>query len=96
LFAATFGLITFAKIFTMVRFFKIIATLEGISLLVLLFFAYVHRVEHLVRIIGMAHGVLKFKQGWSWGKYAIVFLASFIPFGTFYIEWKYFRSSQNN
>jgi integral membrane protein len=107
LFAATFGLITFAKIFTMVRFFKIIATLEGISLLVLLFFAYVHRVEHLVRIIGMAHGVLfiiysalatvlKFKQGWSWGKYAIIFLASFVPLGTFYIEWKYFRSSQNN
>jgi len=91
----------------MVRFFKIIATLEGISLLVLLFFAYVHRVDLAVRYIGMAHGVLfiiysvlavllKFKQGWSWGKLIIIFLASFVPFGTFYIEWKYFRGGKQS
>lgn len=87
----------------MIRFFKIIATLEGISLLVLLFFAYVHRVESAVRVIGMAHGalfivysalavILKFRHNWSWGKFAVIFLASFVPFGTFYIEYKYFRN----
>ena len=91
----------------MIRFFKIIATLEGISLLVLLFFAYVYRVDHLVRIIGMCHGVLfiiystlavilAFKQKWSFGKFIIVFLASFVPLGTFYIEYKYFRATQQN
>ena len=86
----------------MVRFFKIVATLEGISLLVLLFVAYIHRIDEAVRIVGMAHGVLfiiytalavllKFRQNWDWLKFIIVFLASFVPFGTFYIEWKYFR-----
>jgi len=87
----------------MIRFFKIIATLEGISLLILLFFAYIYRVDLAVRYIGMAHGVLfiiysvlalilKFKLRWNWMKFIIVFLASFVPFGTFYIEYKYFSS----
>jgi len=91
----------------MIRFFKIVAALEGISLLVLLYFAYVDRVEHLVRIIGMCHGVLfiiysvlalllKFKLNWSWGKFIVAFLASFIPFGTFYIDYAYFRKPQNS
>ncbi|QEE50598.1 DUF3817 domain-containing protein [Flavobacterium alkalisoli] len=90
----------------MVKFFKIIATLEGISLLVLLFFAYVYRVDQLVRIIGMAHGMLFItyivlaimlfsEEKWPVKKLLIVCVASVIPFGTFYIENKYFKQSSN-
>lgn len=89
----------------MTRLFKIIATLEGISLLALLFVAYVYRIDEAVRIIGMAHGLLfivyiiiasmlKAELKWPLGKYLIICLASVIPFGTFYIEYKYFRNSE--
>lgn len=88
-------------------FFKFIALAEGISLLALLFFAYVYRIEKLVRLIGMAHGFLfiayvflainlKFEQNWSLKKLGIICLASFLPFGTFYIEKKYLRDDYNN
>lgn len=88
----------------MTRFFKIIATLEGISLLVLLFVAYIYRIDEAVRIVGMAHGVLfigyiilagmlKMEQDWPWKKFFIVCIASVIPFGTFYIERKYFSNT---
>ena len=55
-----------------------------------------------VKIVGMAHGVLfvlysinllivhlQFK--WNIGKTAAAFIASFIPFGTFYADKKWFR-----
>lgn len=92
----------------MIRFFKIIATLEGISLLVLLFIAmplkYAFNMPEMVRIVGMTHGILfigyvviatmlKFEENWTWKKYLEVFFASVIPFGTFYIEKKYFKTA---
>ena len=80
----------------MIKFFKIIASLEGISLLALLFFAmpmkYAFDQPVYVKYIGMAHGIavlLKFEQKWEAKKFAIICLASVIPFGTFYIEKKY-------
>ena len=88
----------------MLRFFKIIALLEGTSLLLLLFFAmpmkYIVDEPIFVRIIGMAHGLLfvayiimaimlKFEENWSWKKFGIIAVASIIPFGTFYIDKKY-------
>ncbi len=91
----------------MVRIFKITALLEGLSLLILLFFAmpmkYIWDMPIFVKTIGMAHGVLfvayillaimlKFEQNLSWKKFAIICLASIIPFGTFYIEKKYFSA----
>jgi len=91
----------------MTRLFKIVALLEGTSLLLLLFFAmpmkYMLDQPIFVKVIGMAHGVLfigyiilavilKFEQAWSWKKFAIICLASIVPFGTFYIERKYFRA----
>ncbi len=91
----------------MVKFFKFIALLEGTSLLLLLFFAmpmkYIFEQPEYVKVIGMAHGVLfiiyiilavmlKFEDNWSWKKLGIVSLASIVPFGTFYIERKYFQS----
>ena len=94
----------------MLNFFKKIAFWEGISLLVLLFiampFKYILDMPFLVKYVGMAHGFLfiiyillalfltnKFK--WPFSKLAIVFLASIIPFGPFYIEKKYLINSTN-
>lgn len=91
----------------MLRTFKIIAPLEGLSLLALLFIAmplkYVFDMPQMVRIVGMAHGILfigyivlavmlKIEDNWSWKKFGIVCLASIVPFGTFYIERKYFST----
>ena len=88
--------------------FKILALVEGISALLLFFFAmpmkYAFDMPIFVRYIGMAHGLLftayilmatmlKFEDDWNWKKYAIICLASIPPFGTFYIEKKYLRNA---
>lgn len=93
----------------MIRLFKIIATLEGISAILLFFIAmplkYIYDMPEYVRITGMAHGLLftvyiimatmlKFELKWPFKKYLIICLASIPPFGTFYIEWKYFRGEE--
>jgi len=92
----------------MLRFFKIIALLEGTSLLLLLFFAmpmkYIFAEPIFVRVIGMAHGLLfiayiimaimlKYEENWSGKKFGAIVVASIIPFGTFYIEKKYLREA---
>ena len=92
----------------MIRIFKIIALLEGISLLLLLFIAmpmkYIYEQPIFVKTIGMAHGLLfiayillaimlKIEEKWDLKKFAVVCLASVLPFGTFYIENKYFRNA---
>lgn len=85
---------------------RLVALLEGISFLVLLGIAmplkYYFDKPDAVKIVGMAHGVLfvlytvnllivhlKFK--WSFGRTLGAFIASFIPFGTFYADKKWFR-----
>ncbi|RZJ67365.1 MAG: DUF3817 domain-containing protein [Flavobacterium sp.] len=93
----------------MLKFFKIIALLEGISLLALFFFAmpmkYAFGEPAYVKHIGMAHGVLfiayiilaimlKMEENWSAKKLTVVCLASVLPFGTFYIDWKYLRGAK--
>ncbi|MFP9099207.1 DUF3817 domain-containing protein [Flavobacterium sp. RHBU_24] len=95
----------------MTRLFRIIATLEGLSLLFLLFVAmpmkYIYKNEAYMHNAGMAHGVLfiayiiiayllKEERNWSFKKYLIVAVASVIPFGTFYIEWKFLKAPENN
>ena len=92
----------------MVRLFKIVATLEGISLLALLFIAmplkYIWHNPDPVRIVGMAHGVLfiayivlaiilQIEAGGPWKKFLIICAASVIPFGTFWVEKKYFKTT---
>lgn len=94
----------------MTRLFKIIATLEGISALVLFFVAmplkYIWHMPEYVRVAGMAHGLLftiyiiiatmlKSELKWSFKKYLIICLCSIPPFGTFYMEWKYLRNIEN-
>jgi integral membrane protein len=85
--------------------FRKIAFVEGISFLVLIFIAmplkYLAHNDKAVKIVGMLHGVLfvafvilagivllKYKKSIFWFIKALV--ASFIPFGTFYMdkEWK--------
>jgi len=88
----------------MIKLFRGISLLEGLSLLALLFIAmplkYVWGNPEYVRIIGMAHGLLfvayilfaimtKFELNWKAKTLLIVFVASVIPFGTFYVDKKY-------
>ena len=80
---------------------RIIAWLEGISFLVLLFIAmpmkYFADEPWLNKQVGMAHGVLfvlyvilvievKIALNWSLKKTAIALGASILPFGTFFIN----------
>lgn len=91
----------------MLKFFKNLAFVEGISAILLFFFAmpmkYIFNNPFYVKHIGMAHGILfiayitiatilKFNQKWELRKYSLICLASIPPFGTFYIEKKYFRN----
>lgn len=94
----------------MIKFFKIIAWFEGVSLLVLFFNMLVIKPTNfdiykiLLFPIGMAHGVLfilyialatllKIELKWDFKKYFIICIASFLPFGTFYVEKKYLKSA---
>ena len=92
----------------MMKTFKYIALLEGISLLLLLFFAmpmkYIYEIPVYVKVIGMAHGLLfiayialavmlKIEEQWPIKKLVMVCIASIIPFGTFYIEKKYLKNA---
>lgn len=86
---------------------RLLALLEGISFLVLLGIAmplkYYLDKPDAVKIVGMAHGVMfvlytinllivHIKLKWSLGVTFGAFIASFIPFGTFYADKKWFRS----
>lgn len=90
----------------MVSIFRLIALLEGISYILLLFIAvpikYLGDDPQYVKLLGMPHGLLfvayivlaiwlrpDFK--WNTKTFGIVLLASIIPFGTFYVEKKYFK-----
>ena len=83
--------------------FRLIAFLEGISFLVLLFIAmpikYVLGEPLVVKFVGMAHGglfllflyflfVAAKEYKWTISFIAMAFIASLIPFGTFYLEKK--------
>ncbi len=90
----------------MLKLFKLIALLEGTSLLLLLGFAmpmkYFFQEPIFVKTIGMAHGLLfiaylilavmqKIAFNWSLKTLAIVSIASVLPFGTFYVDKKYLK-----
>lgn len=84
-----------------VTLFRIINTLEGYSYLLLLLIAmplkYILGCPIAVKIAGMLHGVLFIafmfllisasqKKHWSIKENTIFFIASLIPFGTFYTK----------
>ena len=91
----------------MLKIFKYVALAEGLSLLLLLFFAmplkYIFEMPVFVQVIGMAHGILfllylmfavllKNEQRWDAKTFIIICAASVVPFGTFYVEKKYLKS----
>jgi len=87
--------------------FRLISFLEGISYLLLLFIAvpikYLQEDATYVKMLGMPHGILfmgyiilailiQKQMKWNLKTMGIVVLASIIPFGTFYVDKKYFQS----
>lgn len=84
---------------------RIVAFLEGISYLVLLGIAmplkYMANKPEAVQTVGMAHGVLfvaycllllavAVGRKWSFKTVALAFIASLVPFGTFWADAKLF------
>ena len=91
----------------MLKTFRIVSILEGISYLLLLFIAtpikYTLGNEIYVKMLGMPHGLLflgyivlaimlKYELNWNSKTFIAVLAASIIPFGTFYIDKKYLRA----
>mgnify|MGYP001197426191 CR=1 FL=1 len=85
--------------------FRLIAILEGASYILLLIatlIKYILHNEQYVKALGMPHGVLfilyvllaillsKYMK-WNNTNLIIIILASVIPFGTFYIDYKYLK-----
>ena len=90
---------------TLLKAFRYIAVLEGISFLLLgitMPMKYFYEMPEPNFYIGMAHGLLflfycalglscAIQYQWKIGFSVMVFLASLIPFGTFYLEAKYLK-----
>jgi integral membrane protein len=85
---------------------RIIGFAEGISYLVLLGIAmplkYIYQMPQMVRVTGMIHGLLfvlyvlfvvivAVQFRWSIWKTTLAFIASLVPFGTFWADVKLFR-----
>ena len=92
----------------MIKILRIISYLEGISYVLLLFIAvpikYYADDPSLVKLLGMPHGLLfvafvivslmnSKKYDWSFIKTVFVLISSIIPFGTFYVDYKYFKNN---
>ncbi len=90
----------------MLKTFKIVSLLEGISYLLLLFVGvplkYIGDNDALVKLLGMPHGILfityvilalaiRSLLDWDNKTTFIVLIASVLPFGTFYINKKYLQ-----
>jgi integral membrane protein len=85
--------------------FRWLAIAEGISYIsfgITMPLKRIYEIPEPNFIVGSIHGVLfiayclfllylKINQKWSWGKGIIFFIASLIPFGTFWAERKYLR-----
>ena len=90
----------------MLKIFKIVALLEGVSYILLLFVGmpmkYWADNPIMVKTMGMPHGLLfvayifmaillKDSMKWDAKTMFIVLIASVLPFGTFYIHQKYLK-----
>jgi integral membrane protein len=86
--------------------FRLIAFVEGVSFLVIIFITmplkYFADIGGPNKISGMLHGVLFIlyillifptgkKLNWNFKTMFIVALASLVPFGTFFIDYKYLK-----
>ena len=90
----------------MKTFFRIVAFLEGVSYILLmsvgLYFKYQLGNPSYVKLLGMPHGLLfisyiilafliKSGEQWKNKDFGIIILASILPFGTFYVDFKYLK-----
>ena len=90
----------------MLKSFRIIAFLEGVSYLLLMAAAIYKRIpsgnDEFVKLLGMPHGLLfvayialaiflKSTYKWDTKTFAIILLGSLIPFGTFYVDKRYLK-----
>jgi len=90
----------------MITAFRIVAFLEGISYIILLFFAvpvkYLFENESYVKLLGMPHGllfvayialafVIRTEQKWTNFIFTKILVAALLPFATFYIDYKYLK-----
>ena len=88
---------------------RILAFVEGVSFLILLFVTmplkYGFGMPEPNKVFGMVHGLLfvlyvlaviqaKLEWNWSLKKTGLALLASIIPFGTFWADVKLFRSAE--
>ena len=90
---------------TILKVFRFLAILEGISYLlfgVTMPLKYMYEILEPNFYVGMAHGVLfmlycvlglasAINYKWSFGFSVMVFVASLVPFGTFYLDAKYLK-----
>ena len=94
--------------FSFINIFRIVAFLEGVSYILLLFIAtpikYLFDNPQYVKLFGMPHGLLfmgyiiiafmiKKNMNWTSQQFRNVLLASIIPLGTFYIDRKYLKTT---
>lgn len=94
--------------FSFINIFRIVAFLEGVSYILLLFIAtpikYLFGNPEYVKLLGMPHGLLfmsyiilafmlKKEMKWTNKTFGLVLLAAIIPFGTFYIDRKYLKQT---
>lgn len=95
----------------LIKIFKIIALLEGLSYILLLCIAvpikYYGNDPQYVKMLGMPHGLLfmaylaltffvAHKLNWNKKTSAIVLVASVIPFGAFYVDRVYLKKRIND
>ena len=93
--------------FSFITIFRIVAFLEGVSFILLLFIAtpikYLSGNPEYVKLLGMPHGLLfivyiilafMLKKDMTWNNktFGLVLLAAIIPFGTFYVDRKYLKT----
>ncbi|RCL76627.1 MAG: DUF3817 domain-containing protein [Flavobacteriales bacterium] len=88
--------------------FRILALIEGVSYIcfgITMPLKYIFQILEPNYVVGMIHGfvfilyclwllVLTVRNSWSWSEGILFFIASLIPFGTFYIDAKYLKKIQ--
>ena len=94
----------------MIKVLRVISYLEGISYILLLFIAvpikYYANDPSIVKLLGMPHGLLfvayvilslvsSKEYRWNSKKTLIVLISSVIPFGTFYVDYKYLKTDEH-
>jgi integral membrane protein len=96
-------------LFTSLGRFRLVAFAEGVSAVLLFLVAmplkYIFKIPEPTLYIGSAHGGLfvlymllliqvTIEKNWSFQKFVLGTVASFVPFGTFYADARWFREKE--